>query len=138
MRLPRGVREQPGWIFIGLMVMLTGLSYSFGISTSRIADLIGTKGLQSWGAFLTVTGMLVTYATWSAKPSLEKMSLRWMTFSLLAYVSWLCTLVNVSQAAMTFMLSAILIVLSEIRVAYINILLDAAQRLEGGTADAER
>ena len=131
-RLPRGLREQPGWIFIGFMVFLVGLGYVTTVTTSTVEDAIGDRGLQGWGFFLMVTGVLVVYATWTAKPALEKMSLRWLVFALLAYTTWLMTVVDLSRAAMTLVLSSILIVSAEIRVGYIKVFLSIIDRTEDG------
>lgn len=125
LRLPPGVREQPAWIFIGLMITLVGLGYMSGATSSTIQQAIGSGGLKGWGFFLAITGILVTYATWRAKPALEKMALRWLVFSLLAYTSWLLTQVDFKQASMTIILSFILIVLAEIRVGFLKLILSS-------------
>lgn len=131
-RLPMGLREQPGWIFIGLMVALVGLSYAFGVSTSTVAEAIGEKGLRWWGVFLTVTGSLVTYATWCAKPALEKMALRWLVFALLSYSAWLITVIDARRAVMTIVLTLILIVLAEVRVGVIKLMIALAEHNTAG------
>ncbi len=129
MRLPTGVRQQPGWLFIGLLVFLSGLSFMLGVTTSTIQEAIGKTGLRGWGAFLAVTGLLVVYATWRAKPSLEKMALRWLILSVLSYASWLLTVVSWRQSVMSVVLSLILCVLAEIRVGFLKLTLDLAGRV---------
>jgi hypothetical protein len=126
LKLPKGLREQPAWVFVGIMVALVGAGYLTGYTTSSVEQAIGNRGLKGWGGFLVITGLLVTWATWAAKPALEKMALRWLVFALLAYTSWLATAVSFRVAAMTFMLAAILIVLAEIRIGFIKLILAAA------------
>jgi hypothetical protein len=98
-----------------------------GLSTSNAAQAIGPNGLRGWGAFLAVAGGLTTYATWVAKPALEKLALRWLAFALMAYVAWVITVVPFKQAVMTLTLGLVLVVLAEIRVGYIKLMYRLAQ-----------
>ncbi len=123
MRLPRGLREQPGWVFIGIMIALAGFSYATGFASSAIQLSIGGLGLQLWGSFLMFTGTLVSYSAWVGKPVLEKMALRWLAFALLAYCSWLALQVPLSLGVMAYTMSFILTVLAEIRVGCLKMIL---------------
>lgn len=137
LRLPRGLREQPAWVFIGLMVALVGLGYATGLTTSSIQRVVGGEGLKGWGAFLVVTGVLLVFATIKGKPALEKLALRWLVISLLAYCSWLVYTVNIKQASMTIALTVILVVLAEIRIGFIKIGFTLADKMmqHEGTGD---
>jgi hypothetical protein len=137
LKLPQGVREQSGWIFIGILVALSGIGYMVGIAKSAVTEAIGPAGLQGWGAFLAVTGCLVTYATWRAKPSLEKLSLRWLAFSLLAYGSWLIVAIPIALAVMPVTLITILVGLAEIRVGYIKLMLSLVTHY-GGDGEGDK
>lgn len=123
MRLPAGLREQTGWIFIGFMVALVGLSFLAGFTDSAISKAIGDTGLRVWGGCLWLSGSLVTWATWKHNAAHEKMALRFLALSLLAYVLWILTVVPLRQAAMTLVLAFILIGLAEIRVGYLKVIL---------------
>lgn len=134
MRLPKGLREQPAWVFIGFMVALVGLGFATGLATSAVYLSIGGIGLKFWGGFLTLTGTLTMYATVRAKPALEKMSLRWLAFALLAYTLWLSMNIPITVGAMTYMLATVLIGMAEIRVGHLKILLkviDTEMKQEG-------
>lgn len=129
-KLPKGLREQPGWVFIGVLVALTGVSFLTGLSTSVVTQAIGHTGLRLWGSFLALSGLLTAIASWRGKPSLEKMALRWLAFSVLAYVLWLVTVVPIERSLMSFMLGIILAVMAEIRVAFIKLMFTVAIRIE--------
>jgi hypothetical protein len=131
LKIPPGVREQSGWIFIGILVALSGLGYLVGVADSAVARAIGGIGLQAWGGFLAITGFLVTFATWRAKPALEKLALRWLVFSLASYGAWIIVVVPFKVAVMPITLVTILVGLAEIRIGYIKLLLDLATHHSG-------
>lgn len=135
MKLPVGLREQASWVFIGLFITITGLSFALGLSQSAVTRAIGQDGLRAWGVFLVVTGVMVTVATWKAKPALEKMALRWLAFAMIAYSAWLLTVVPLRQTGVTIALAAILIGTAEIRVGYLKLLLASKVPRTGGAQD---
>ena len=122
MRLPPGLREQPAWIFIGILIGFTGLSYVSGFTESSVADLVGRTGMRVWGAFLTFAGFGVVVATLKGAPALEKLALRVMSICLTVYALWLATAVDVRRLVMTAVLVGILVLLAEIRIAVLKML----------------
>jgi hypothetical protein len=86
MRLPRGLRDQPAWVFIGFLVTLGGLGFVTGLTESSVSQAIGTTGLRVWGAVLLLSGLGVLSATLSAKPALEKLALRVLSLCMFVYV----------------------------------------------------
>lgn len=124
MKLPRGVREQPGWVFIGVVCALVGLSYLLGISESRITESLNPAWLRLWGAVLCVTGFLVAIATITLNRPLERLSLRLLAIGLLVYMGWIIAVVGPQRASMVVFMCLSLIVTSQIRVAVIGILFD--------------
>lgn len=125
MKLPIGLREQTGWIFIGFMVAASGLSFLTGFTNSAISKAIGSTGLQVWGGWLFVTGLLVMWATWKHNAAHEKMALRLLALCLLSYTCWLLTVVSFKDATMTLVLASILIGLAEIRVGFLKVVLSS-------------
>jgi hypothetical protein len=129
MRLPAGLREQPAWVFIGVLVGLVGLSYVTGFTESSIAQAVGVNGLRVWGAFLTLSGFGVVWATVAADRALERLSLRVLSICLLVYSAWLMTVVDWRRAVMTITLTVILVLLAEIRIAVLNSLFRTAEEV---------
>lgn len=119
-RVPIGVREQPAWIFIGVMFVLVGLGYVTGTTKSMLTEAIGTVGLHIWGTSLVLSGLLLIVATTRARPSLEKFALRVLSANIFAYAGWLLTVVPWNRAATTVILSSSLIVLAEFRVMHLR------------------
>lgn len=133
LRLPRGLREEPGWVFIGILVALGGIGFLTGTSTSVVTEAIGPTGLKVWGGFLMLTGIFVVWATVRHVPAHEKLSLRLLSLCMLGYIGWLVTVVPIKQAAMSILLAAILVGLSEIRVGFLKIILNyGPDRVNGG------
>ncbi len=123
MRMPRGLREQPAWVFIGSLLSLVGLSYVSGFTESVISQAIGEFGLKVWGGFLLAAGILLVTATIKAKPALEKLALRAMTLTLLTYTGYLLTVTSFKRAAMTVVLAILLSGLAEFRVLHLKSLI---------------
>lgn len=128
-RAPRGLREQPAWVFIGALIFLVGFSYLTGFTDSVITIAIGETGLKIWGGLLALSGLSVTTATISGRPAFEKFSLRVMTCTLLMYAGYLLTVVSVRDAAMTTVLTVLLCGLSELRVWHLKMLMVRATQL---------
>lgn len=128
LRLPHGLREQGAWVFIGLMVGLAGVSYMLGISQSNITQAVGTTGLRIWGAFLAVSGFGVVYATMRARSALEKLALRVLSICMLVYTGWLTVVAPLGRLVMTIVLVLALVLMSEIRIAFIKVLLRGGPR----------
>ena len=126
LRLPRGLREQPAWIFIGFLVGLTGLSYLIGFSQSSISTVVGANALRVWGAFLAFSGFAVVYATFQAKPAFEKLALRTLSICMFVYCGWVLTVIDIRRAAVTTALVLTLVSMAEIRVAVLKALLRTA------------
>lgn len=127
MRLPGGLREQPAWVFIGLLIGLAGLGYVTGLSDSSIKQAIGEVGLRVWGTVLMLSGFAVTVATVRARPALEKLALRVMSICMLAYMGWLLTIVDFRRAAMSLVLVLVLVGLAEIRIGFLKLLLQIGE-----------
>lgn len=129
MRLPRGLREQPAWVFIGALIFLSGLSYLTGFTESVISEAIGEVGLKVWGGVLALTGAALIAATVYARPALEKLSLRAMTCSLMAYTGYLLTVSSFKRAAMTVVLAVLLSGLAEFRVMHLTTLIRRSEEM---------
>lgn len=129
-RLPRGLRDQPAWVFIGLLVGLAGIAYLLGVSQSNITQAVGATGLRIWGGFLALAGFGVVYATMAARMALEKLALRWLSLCMGVYTGWLMTVAPLSRLAMTIVLVSFLIVMCEIRVATLKWLLRAGRHVD--------
>lgn len=127
--LPRGLREQPSQVFIGLMMAILGLSYVTGLTESLITVAIGTIGLRIWGALLSLTGLGLVVATIRAKPSLEKLCLRGMALSFLAYTGYLLTVTSAKRAGVTIALAVLLSGVAEIRAQHLTALFNKAGEL---------
>lgn len=123
LRLPRGLREQPAWVFIGILVGFAGLSYLFGYTESSVAKAIPQIGLQIWGFLLTFSGFGVVLAVLRSRPALEKFALRVLSVCLLVYMGWLTTVVDFRRLVLSVVLTLALVVLAEIRIAVIKMLL---------------
>jgi hypothetical protein len=123
MRLPQGLREQPAWVFIGLLIGSIGVTYVTGVADSSITRAVGEAGLRVWGSFLVFSGFGVVYATVRAKPALEKLTLRILSLCMFVYQGWLLTVVDWRRALMSCVLVLILISLAEVRVAVLKTLL---------------
>lgn len=134
-RLPPGLREQTGWIFIGLMVTLVGLGYATGLTTSAVQQAIGGIGLRVWGGFLATSGTLVIWATLKQIAAHEKLALRLLACCLGAYACWLPIVVPWRNASMTIILSIVLIVLAEIRVGFLKLTLNYARKYADGSIE---
>lgn len=124
MRLPRGFREQPGWIFVGALCALVGMSYFLGISESTITQSLNPTWLRLWGAILCLTGIMIVGATSTTNRPLERLSLRLLALGLLVYMGWILAVVGFQRAGMVMFMCLSLIVTSQIRVAVIGILFD--------------
>lgn len=124
MRLPRGLRDQPAWVFIGTMCALAGASYLLGIAESTsITRILDPAVLKVWGGFLFLSGSLVIVSTWLANMPLERLSLRFLSLGLLVYAGWILAVLPLTRAAMTVALCGSLVALAEIRVAVLKALL---------------
>lgn len=133
LKLPRGLREEPGWVFIGFLVTIGGVGFLTGAATSAVQNAIGTSGLRTWGGALMVVGMLVMWATIRHVPASEKLALRLLELCLLGYVGWLLTVVPLEQSAMSVLLAIVLIGLSEIRVGFLKVIINyGPDELTGG------
>jgi len=132
LRLPRGLREEPAWVFIGVMVALSGVAFATGLTTSMVTHAIGQNGLRAWGGLLAFSGVFVVWATIRHVPAHEKFALRLLALTIFAYAGWLLTVVPFKQAAMSVVLAIILIGLCEIRVGFLKLIINyGADPIEG-------
>lgn len=124
MRLPRGLREQPAWVFIGTLTAATGLSYLLGVANSATVSKVLEHGwLRAWGGFLLVAGVLVVISTVTTNRPLERMSLRFLSIGYLMYLFWVLTVIPPTRAMVTVVACISLAGLAEIRVAVIKVIL---------------
>lgn len=122
-RLPRGLREQPGWVFLGGMCALAGLSYVLGIAESNaVTDLLNSAALRVWGGFLCLTGTLVVCSTIASNKALEVLSLRFLSVGLLMYLGWIAVAVPIHRAVMTLILGVGFSIMAEVRIAVLRTL----------------
>lgn len=136
-RLPRGVREQPAWIFIGVLFIVVGFGYIFQWTHSSVAEVVGTSGLRVWGVFLAATGFFLITALIKGSPALEKLSLRVLTCNLLVYCGWLVVSVPFNRAVSTVVLAIALCSLTEFRVLYLKALMKQAEAMNADLKAAE-
>lgn len=129
MRLPKGLIEQPAWVFIGFMLAFSGITFVTGYAESTVSRAIGEIGLRVWGAILTITGVLIVAAMIKGKASLEKLALRFMTCTLMAYSGYLLTLVPFKRAGLSAVLVVVLCVAAEFRVMHLKALMSRASTI---------
>lgn len=121
MRLPRGVREQPGWVFIGLMSTVTGISYLTGLASSAsITSILNPVFVRAWGGFLLLAGVLVAVSTAISNRPLERLSLRLLSLGIIIYLGWILTVVPLSRSMVVLTLGASLAGLCEVRIAFLK------------------
>lgn len=121
MNLPRGLRDQPAWVFVGTISAFTGLSYLLGFAQSTaINRVLDPNLLRVWGGFLLFTGTLVVYSTVGATRALERLSLRFLSVGYLVYLGWVLTAAPLNRAMVTTVACVSLIGLAEIRVAVLK------------------
>lgn len=133
MRIPVGLREQPAWVFIGILFLSSGVGYLTGFTESNITHALGATGLRVWGGVLTLSGMLLIVATLRARPALEKLALRILTCNLIAYAGWLLAIVPIRRATTTVILSTALILIAEVRVLHLKLLIRSAEEIRRET-----
>lgn len=121
MRLPRGLREQPAWVFIGTLSAVTGLTYLLGISQSAVSRILDEGWLRGWGGFLFLAGVLVVISTIMGNRPLERLSLRFLSLGFLVYLGWILTAVPPTRAMFTSVTCLSLVGLAEIRVAVLKV-----------------
>lgn len=129
MRMPRGLREQPAWVFIGVLFIFSGLTFAAGIAESMVAKAIGNVGLRIWGTVLTLAGVLLVAAVLKAKPALEKLALRTMTCTLMAYAGYLLLVAPFTRTVLQVVLVLILCGTAELRVIHLKALMARASTL---------
>lgn len=121
MYLPRGLRDQPAWVFIGTLTFLSGLLYVFGFAQSTtLNQVLDADLLRVWGGFEVVAGGLVVYSTVMASRPLERLALRFLSLGLLVYVGWVLTAAPINRAMVTTVTCISLVGLAEIRVAVLK------------------
>ncbi len=118
--MPIGIREQPAWLFIGFIVVMSGVGYVSGQTTSAIIEAIGSDGLRAWGVSMVFSGLLVMVATANAKPSLEKFALRILSCNILAYVGWVAVVVPLNRIGATIMMGMALVAVAESRARHLT------------------
>lgn len=124
MKLPRGLREQPAWVWIGTLTAITGLSYLFGVASSATVSQVLAEGwLRGWGGFLFIAGSMVVFSTIIANRALEKLSLRFLSLGFLVYLAWVLTVIPPTRAMVTVVSCISLVGLAEIRVAVLKVVL---------------
>lgn len=132
MRLPHGVRDQPGWIFIGFLCAAVGSSYMLGFSQSvTVQNVLGSVGLRIWGGYLLLAGTLVVVSTWNTNKALERLALRLLSLGLMLYTCWLILAVPLNRATLTVSLCVGLVGMAEIRVAVLKAVLKPLPKLPG-------
>lgn len=120
MRLPHGVRQQAGWIFIGIMCFLVGLSYLLGVSQSTVTRELDPRWLRGWGGFLCVAGILIVVSTATINKPLERLALRFLSLGVFVYTGWLLATVPLDRVGFVAFIGIALIGLAEIRVAVLK------------------
>lgn len=128
-RLPNGLQHQPESVFIGLLCVLTGLSYAVGLSSSnRLTERLNPTYLKAWGGFLLISGLLIIYSVIREQYALEILSRRFLSICIAVFLVWITLIVGVTNAAITVMLGTGLIVLGEIRIAVLKLFIRSVSR----------
>lgn len=124
MWLPEGLRDQQGWVFIGFMCTLSGVSHLIGFSEpTTITRVLDPLWLKIWGGVLTASGILIMTSVVRMNRPLEAFALRVLSVSCLVYMGWIVASVGVAKALFLVFLCLVLVVLAEIRVRVIKLLL---------------
>lgn len=119
--LPRGLQDQPAWVFIGTLVCFSGLSYLLGFSQSTTLNrVLDPDLLRIWGGFELFAGALVVYSTIRSSRPLERLALRFLSLGFLVYVGWILTAAPLNRAMVTTVTCISLVGLTEIRVAVLK------------------
>lgn len=120
-RLPRGLQEQPAWVFVGVMTALAGLSYLLGLSqSSAVAQILSTTWIRTWGGCLFISGSLVFISTMISNKPLERLSLRLLSIEIFVYMDWVISAVSWQRATLTSIMCISLIATAEIRAALLK------------------
>src|SRR4051812_1817766 len=120
-RLPRGLQEQPAWVFVGSLSTVTGLSYLLGFAQSTaINKVLDPNLLRVWGLFLCIAGGLVISSTIKANRALERLSLRLLSVGYLVYMGWVLTAAPINRAMVTTVACISLVGMAEVRVAVLK------------------
>ncbi len=128
-RLPLGIQEQAGWLFIGILFFLSGLTYALGISESTVVTkAIGPTPLHFWGVGLAFGGGLLSYAIIRSRIVMERLALRFSSISILVFLGFVIVSVPVINAVFSVALGSSLVLLMEIRAAVIKDLLRVAPK----------
>lgn len=130
MRVPVGVREQPAWIFIGFLCAVSGFGQATDLLESSIRSAIGETGAHIWGTILMMSGILLMHATIMAKPALERLALRVLSSSIIAYGGWLLVVAPLRRAGTAVILIGCLIVVCEVRIWHLKQLLHRVKVIE--------
>lgn len=108
---------------------MVGLTYLTGFTESSISRAIGESGLRVWGGILMSCGLGLVWSTMASRPALEKLALRSTSLTLVAYTGYLLIVTDVKRAAMTVVLSVLLIGLAEFRVVTLSALIRQSEEL---------
>lgn len=133
LRLPAGLRHQPAWVWIGLLLGLAGVSYVVGFTESSITEAVPPATVRVWGFFLAFGGFGVMVATLRADAALEKLALRVMSVCMAVYMGWLLVVVDFRRAVFGLALVVSLIGLAEVRIAVLKLWLNSKDDGSGKT-----
>lgn len=132
LRLPANVRNNPAWIAIGAIFLITGVSFLAGFSDpSSISSKLPGGALNVWGALLASSGCSLIWATLRLNLLLERFTLRTLTWLCIGYAGWAVSAVGVSRATGVCLLSAALSSVFIVRAAVINLILDPPRNDNG-------
>lgn len=131
LRLPAGLRHQPAWVWIGFLIGLAGVSYVVGFTESSVTEEVPQATVRVWGAFLTLGGFGVMWATLRANAALEKLALRVMSTCMTVYIGWLMIIVEFRRAVFGLALVVSLVGLAEVRIAVLKLWLNSQD--DGGS-----
>ncbi len=132
LRLPRGVRANPAWIFIGFLFFVSGASLLTGLAEpTTISRALPPFFLNVWGGCIAAGGLTLIWATVKIDILLEKFILRVLSVLIVLYGGWAISAVGIGRAAVTTVLILMIVVVFEIRLAIINLIIR-------GVSDHER
>lgn len=123
LKLPSAFHVNSSLLFIALMVMILGVAALAGFSDpTSITSKMTLPMYKIWGGALALTGLTMSYGIIQRDSLLEKWSARALSIQLAVFSAWAIAAVGWERSAVTFFMSASIILILEHRISLINVL----------------